>query len=119
MSPSESPKEYIFNQEAFNDLRGPIVYILFREENIYYIGSSKVGLSRAFSSAHSCKAMKDIHSGYNLKVISCKTIWEARALESKLIKQHFPKYNMYGTMFRFATAMDEDVKDIIKELVRA
>lgn len=78
----------------------PGVYIM-KDKNgiIIYIGKAKVLKNRVTQyfgsgSAHTSKVRRMVNSVEDFEYILCDTEYEALLLESSLIKQHMPKYNI-------------------------
>lgn len=78
-------------------LLGPCVYVFSQNMEIFYVGSSKLGLRRILGSAHSPAARCLFELSCDLEVITCETIQEARELERDLIGRLNPKLNMVLT----------------------
>lgn len=75
--------------------KSPMVYVLRDESNAaIYVGMSGAGISRPFTSDH--HAIRNTNNGHRIEVYYCKTKSEARALESKLIRDLRPTRNRIG-----------------------
>ncbi len=78
----------------------PGVYIMKdKNGNVIYVGKAKALKNRVtqyFGSGtnHSLKVRKMVANIYDFEYILCDTEYEALMLESSLIKQHLPKYNI-------------------------
>ncbi len=78
----------------------PGVYIMKNDKNeIIYIGKAKVLKNRVsqyfgLGNQHSLKVRKMVSNVDNFEYILCDSEFEAFILESSLIKQHLPKYNI-------------------------
>lgn len=71
----------------------PIIYFLMDEEEVVYVGQSKIGLSRPFS--HRDKQYT------KLQVLECEEK-DLDYLESKYIQKYKPKYNTHVGQFWFS-----------------
>lgn len=78
----------------------PGVYIMKNDKNeIIYIGKAKVLKNRVsqyfgLGNQHTLKVRKMVSNVDNFEYILCDSEFEAFILESSLIKQHLPKYNI-------------------------
>ncbi len=78
----------------------PGIYIMKNKSGeIIYIGKAKALKNRVTqyfgsSSAHTAKVIKMVSQVHDFEYILCDTEYEALMLESSLIKQHLPKYNI-------------------------
>ena len=78
----------------------PGVYIMKdKDGKIIYIGKAKALKNRVTqyfgkNTNHASKVVKMVNSVFDFEYILCDTEYEALMLESSLIKQHLPKYNI-------------------------
>ena len=71
---------------------GPLVYVIFSENEVLYIGSSKNGLSRPLG--HNHKHIKLLMNNIaKLAIMYCQSEGESRAIEQELITLYKPKLN--------------------------
>lgn len=113
-----------FDSGELKRLCGPGVYIIRRDGKVLYVGMSKAGAQRFFSANHTMQL--HISSGEtNLEFIETTTAEEASELETKLIQELQPVYNIaktgsipYGTRQKNqkqAKRESERVKHLVQE----
>ena len=89
---SKTVKRIEFQASQLPLFSKPIVYMALSEASVLYVGMSAKGLERVFTKDHHVlsKIQDEI---VTLEVYETKTLWDARDLESALIKEFKPKYN--------------------------
>jgi excinuclease UvrABC nuclease subunit len=78
-----------------SDLRkfkGSLVYTVYREGKVLYVGRSNVGIDRPLETFH--PAMSQCKSTDLIKLNFCKTARDAAKLETRLIQEFHPPLNV-------------------------
>ena len=73
--------------------RTPAVYAWKRGDKWLYIGSTYCGMNRLTDTKHDVLSKQEIRATDTILIMYNLTLFQARRLESKLIKEHKPKYN--------------------------
>ena len=81
-----------FHLKDLRKLKGSLVYQVMRKGKVIYIGRSNVGIDRPLETFH--PAMSQCLKDDLVKLIFCKSAYEAAKLETKLIQQHCPILNV-------------------------
>jgi len=102
------------NGEQFNTLTSPVLYIWWREGKALYVGTSLKGFGR-FADHHVIGRKEEVLSTDTLD-FTWMEIEKARKLESELIQELRPKYNIQR---REAKPIKEDGhKEALEELMK-
>jgi excinuclease UvrABC nuclease subunit len=75
--------------EFFLEFKGPHVYVWRRGKEILYIGSSTSPLTRITNNHHRIRLLPTD----TVEFVRCENAKDMLLLESRLIKQHSPRYN--------------------------
>lgn len=85
---------YKIDGNVFRLLLSPCVYIFMQGYSVLYVGMSVRGLSRVSNPAHA--QQEAIETCESVYFLPCRDEQDARTLESKLIRQLQPKFNIAG-----------------------
>lgn len=87
------PRPIVWSSEHIQSFYGPMVYVVMKDSEAVYVGSTKNGIVRLSNHDH-----RDvIGNATRILFYSCPDYHDAKRLESQLIRQYRPLFNVNQT----------------------
>jgi len=87
-------EELCFSGRVFRRLTGPIVYAFLQTNEVLYVGMSRNGIGRPAYPQHEAALARK--KSDDVRIWTCRSLAEAKRLESFLIRKWKPAYNRFG-----------------------